>query len=348
MSGNANTSTNVATIPPQPESRKSLVSKFADKFGIEDNKLMDILKATAFKQRNGQPTTNEQMAALLVVADQYGLNPFTKEIYAFPDQQNGIVPVVGIDGWSRIINSHKEFDGMEFRFSEKTIALEGLAEPIYEWIECIMYRKDRDRPTIIREYLVELYRPPFKKNGSNGIYEVKTPWQSHPRRFSRHKVVIQTARMALGYTGIYDEDEANRIIEGEAQEVSQQASIKIETNVAKPQALEPPQQKPQVIQDLQNVDFETFGAVNEPVQVEHQGSNVEESIPHNAVYQTDHGEISGRDMNMIRQMINFTKDTKSWKNTKDSFEERYSGSTLEFALDELMNAQLEETQPERK
>ncbi len=237
---------------------------------------------------------------------------------------------------------------MEFRFSEKTITLKGLTEPIYEWIECIMYRKDRDRPTIIREYLLELYRPPFKKNGSNGSYEIKGPWQSHPRRFSRHKVVIQTARMALGYTGIYDEDEANRIIEGQAQEVSQQASIKIETNVAQPQALEPPHPKPQVIQDLQNVDFETLGTVNEPVQVEHQDSNIEECISHDAVYQTDQGEVSGRDIDMIKQMINFTKDTKSWKNTKDSFEERYSGSTLDFALDKLMNAQLEETQPERK
>ncbi|WP_032251724.1 recombinase RecT, partial [Escherichia coli] len=44
-----------------------------------------------------------QFIALLIVANQYGLNPWTKEIYAFPDKQNGIVPVVGVDGWSRII-----------------------------------------------------------------------------------------------------------------------------------------------------------------------------------------------------------------------------------------------------
>ncbi len=36
------------------------------------------------------------MAALMIVADQYGLNPFTREIFAFPDKQNGIVPVVGV------------------------------------------------------------------------------------------------------------------------------------------------------------------------------------------------------------------------------------------------------------
>jgi hypothetical protein len=51
------------------------------------------------------------MMALLIVADQYGLNPWTKEIYAFPDKSNGIVPVVGVDGWARIINTHEQFDG---------------------------------------------------------------------------------------------------------------------------------------------------------------------------------------------------------------------------------------------
>ncbi|RAP66751.1 recT family protein [Candidatus Erwinia dacicola] len=69
-----------------------------------------MLKATAF---SGE-ATDAQFTALLIVANQYGLNPFTKEIYAFPDKQNGIVPVVGVDGWARIINGHDQFDGMEF------------------------------------------------------------------------------------------------------------------------------------------------------------------------------------------------------------------------------------------
>ena len=29
-----------------------------------------------------------------------------------PDRNNGIVPVVGVDGWSRIINDNPQFDGM--------------------------------------------------------------------------------------------------------------------------------------------------------------------------------------------------------------------------------------------
>ena len=41
--------------------------------------------------------------------------PFTKEIYAHPDQHKGIVPVVGVDGWIRIVNEHPQFDGIEVR-----------------------------------------------------------------------------------------------------------------------------------------------------------------------------------------------------------------------------------------
>src|SRR5262245_7486287 len=112
----------VREIPVQPPAVKkaSLVAKFAAKFHIEPEKLMGILKATAFKQQkaNAPEISNEQMAALLVVADQYGLNPFTREIYAFPDKQNGIVPVVGVDGWSRIINDHWASNGIEFREAE--------------------------------------------------------------------------------------------------------------------------------------------------------------------------------------------------------------------------------------
>lgn len=148
--------------------------------------LVSVLKATAFK---GQ-VTDAQMAALLIVAQQYGLNPWTKEIYAFPDRNNGIVPVVGVDGWSRIINSHPQFDGMEY-------------EQDAESCTCIIYRKDRSHPVRVTEWMAECRR--------DGV----APWKSHPRRMLRHKATIQCARLAFGFVGIYEQDEAERIIEGE-------------------------------------------------------------------------------------------------------------------------------------
>lgn len=170
-------SANVATIKPN-----SLNSRMAARFGVDEAEMMQTLKATAFK---GQ-VSDAQMQALLIVADQYGLNPWTKEIYAFPDK-GGIVPVVGVDGWSRIINENSQFDGMDF-------------EQDAESCTCIIYRKDRGHPIKVTEWLSECKRD-------------TQPWKSHPKRMLRHKAMIQCARLAFGYTGIYDEDEAQRIVE---------------------------------------------------------------------------------------------------------------------------------------
>ncbi len=195
-----------------------LIQRFAERFSVDPSKLFDTLKATAFKQRDGSAPTNEQMMSLLVVADQYGLNPFTKEIFAFPDKQAGIIPVVGVDGWSRIINQHDQFDGMEFNASQGIISLDG-AKECPEWMECIIYRGDRSHPVKITEYLDEVYRPPFEGKGKNGPYRVEGPWQTHTKRMLRHKSMIQCARIAFGFVGIFDQDEAERIIEGQAMQV---------------------------------------------------------------------------------------------------------------------------------
>lgn len=160
-------------------------TKLGQFFGMEGDgaELVQILKATAFK---GQ-VSDAQMVALMVVANQYKLNPFTRELFAFPDKNNGIVPVVGVDGWSRIMNEHPQFDGMEF-------------EQDADSCTCKMYRKDRSRAVSVTEYMSEC-----KRNAG--------PWISHPKRMLRHKAMIQCARLAFGFVGIYDEDEAQRIVE---------------------------------------------------------------------------------------------------------------------------------------
>ena len=192
-------------------SEKTLIEKLGERYGVDPSKLLTTLKATAFKQRNGSGPTNEQMMSLLVVADQYGLNPFTKEMYAYPDK-GGIIPVVGVDGWSRVINAHDQFDGMKFIAAEEMVDLEH-AKSAPMSMTCIVYRKDRTHPVAVTEYLDEVYRPPFKTQAGQLI---PGPWQTHPKRMLRHKTMIQACRLAFGLVGIYDQDEAERIVEANA------------------------------------------------------------------------------------------------------------------------------------
>ncbi len=193
--------------------RGSLLVRFAERFGVDHQKLIAGLKATAF--RKAGEISNEQLMALLVVCDQYGLNPFTREIYAYPDRDGAIIPIVSVDGWLRIINSHPQFDGLEFAEAPEQEEIDGRMLP--RWIEAKIYRKDRSHPTVVREYTAEVYQPPRTRRLDDGsIKSYPGPWQTHTMRMLRHKVLIQGGRVAFGFAGIYDEDEAQRISDAQA------------------------------------------------------------------------------------------------------------------------------------
>jgi phage recombination protein Bet len=193
------------TQMPAAEEPKKLVVRFAERYGVEPNRLLKTLKATAFRQRDNKPITDEQMQALLIVAEAHGLNPWTKEIYAFADK-DAIIPIVSVDGWARIINEHRQMDGVEFAYAGALVEHpKGEHKPCPAWIECSISRKDRAKPITVREYFDEVYQPPRGQNRYAG------PWQTHTKRMLRHKAWIQCARLAFGFAGIYDEDEAERI-----------------------------------------------------------------------------------------------------------------------------------------
>ena len=151
---------------------------------VSNESLQATLLNTVFKGAN-----YDQLVSLIIVANQYGLNPFTKEIYAFPSK-GSITPIVSVDGWSRIINDNPQCDGIQFEQDDVSAT-------------CKIYRKDRTHPTIVTEYLseCEMTNSPV--------------WKKYPKRMLRHKALIQCARIAFGFSGIYDEDEAHRINGGQ-------------------------------------------------------------------------------------------------------------------------------------
>jgi len=168
----------------------NMAGKLAERLGMDaGTDLMNRLSSPLLKGGN---VTDEQFTALLIVANQYELNPWTKEIYAFPDK-GGIVPVVCVDGCARIINGNPNFDCIEF-------------EQDNESCTCKIYRKDRTHPTTVTKFISECKR-------------TTQPWNSDPKLILRHKAMIQYARLAFGFTGIFDIDEAERIIEGTPAEV---------------------------------------------------------------------------------------------------------------------------------
>jgi len=179
----------------------TLTKSLAARFNVDESnakELMDALKQTAFKTKDGN-ITDAQMTALMIVCQQYGLNPWVKEIYAYPDK-GSIIPIVSVDGWARMINDNPQFDGLDFSYSEEMLEYKG--HQAHAWVECRVYRKDRAHAVAVREYFDEVCRR------SN----FPTPWDTHPKRMHRHKALIQCARVAFGFGGIFDQDEAESIV----------------------------------------------------------------------------------------------------------------------------------------
>lgn len=178
---------NVATIesahPP------SILASLAGHYGMDKAAFVQTMKATVM---NGANVTNEQLAAFCLVAKEHRLNPFTKEIFAFP-QRGGIVPVVSVDGWMKLINSHPQFDGMEFKdaLDDKSVIVA---------VTCRIFRKDRSHAVEVTEYMAECRRD-------------TDVWKRWPARMLRHKAAIQAARYAFGFAGIMEPDEAERMEE---------------------------------------------------------------------------------------------------------------------------------------
>jgi phage recombination protein Bet len=167
----------------------------AARLSIEPDKLLGVLKATVVKGPNGRAATDEELAAFSIVANQYGLNPFTRELHAFVGKGGAIVPMVGVDGWARIVNNQPEFDGVEF---VEHVDSDGVISAV----TCRMWHRKRTHAVEITEYMSECVRP-------------TDPWKSMPRRMLRHKAFMQAARYCFGLTGLFDEDEAHDVIANE-------------------------------------------------------------------------------------------------------------------------------------
>jgi phage recombination protein Bet len=176
---------NVITI--ESGLRQSIIPTLAQRYGMEANAFEVTLRSIMPKG-----ATWEHFSAFLMVARQYNLNPVLKEIYAFPTRGGGLQPIVGIDGWLNIINSHADFDGMEFK---DVLDADGKLLAV----TCKIFRKGRSHPTEVTEYMAECRR------------DDSDPWKKWPARMLRHKATIQCARYAFGLSGIMDEDEYERM-----------------------------------------------------------------------------------------------------------------------------------------
>jgi hypothetical protein len=106
------------------------------------------------------------------------LDPLLEEIGLAQYEDGQWHVFITIEGCAKLLNQHPQFNGLLFNQANTLI------DGVPEWIECSIYRKDREVPTTVREYYIEV-------RGENTI------WQKMPRRILRHRALQQCVRLAM-------------------------------------------------------------------------------------------------------------------------------------------------------
>jgi phage recombination protein Bet len=163
----------------------ALLDEMGLKHGISGNDLWKTIQRTIMPRE----ANNEEMFSFLMVCREFDLNPLMKQIYAFKNKAGTIVPIIGVDGWSAVVNRQPAYNGVKFDYEQdkdgKVISC-----------TCTIYRKDRDYPTIVTEFLSECWRD-------------TDAWKLTPSRMLRHRAFCQGIRIAFGISGAYDEESAD-------------------------------------------------------------------------------------------------------------------------------------------
>jgi phage recombination protein Bet len=240
------TGTNVATLPTNgntpasnPPKRKLLL-QLAERYGVEP----EIFERTVASVAMPNPHTREELISCLIVANEHDLNPLTKEIHFMRSKTGQIVPIVGVDGWVKKLNTHPQFNGFEFAYQWS-----GGGKSLVS-VTCTVHRKDREHPTVVTEFLAECQRLPGQGKGPNA-------WSMTPSRMLRHRALMQATRYAIGFGGVLDMDEFERW-QSELKDVTPAATLAVPDDIPAEAATQQPVSEAEDTQDPPIVDPDKY------------------------------------------------------------------------------------------
>jgi hypothetical protein len=171
--------------------------------GVSDKKQAEALITSSLFQ-DYAPKQGD-IALIVSMCESYGLNPLLGMLYIKRDNAGCIYPALTVDGWYKLVNDQEDCNGYEFIESESVFELpkqfhDSESSYCFESIGCKIYRKGREHTPVVYEYIQECFNPNNQA------------WFTHSKRLLRHKSFSQAARIVYNFSGLYEPDEAERII----------------------------------------------------------------------------------------------------------------------------------------
>ncbi len=152
--GNVKSGQAVGEFLPEKK-HKNALDKLAARLDLSPKTLSDTLRATVFSLCKDEA----QFVAAVVVANTYGLNPILREMTAFPGKSGGVVPVVMIDGWIKLVNRQETYNGMKFIDNLLEGEKVNKSGTNMDSVTVEFYVKGREHPIVVTEYMDECFDP---------------------------------------------------------------------------------------------------------------------------------------------------------------------------------------------
>ncbi len=151
--------------------------------GIEPSMMIETIKAQCFKGKRPDEVSDAQLASFVSVCNGLQLNPLLPGmVYAYPERNGGITPIVGPDGTMKKIDemiSSGKLDGYTCDVYPEDPSLKATHAT------AIIYRKNSEHPAKYTAYFAEW------NVGSN------PNWQSRPRHMLWIRALKQAARQVI-------------------------------------------------------------------------------------------------------------------------------------------------------
>lgn len=127
--------------------RQGVCVSAAASLGVEPAKLYELLR-NVWKTSKGQdPLTQQEMFVGISMIARFELDPIAREVYV-TRTKNGLVTIIGIDGWVKILDRTDHYDGF-------TVEINRNEAGVVDWIETKIYSTKRTHPSVYRAFASE-------------------------------------------------------------------------------------------------------------------------------------------------------------------------------------------------
>ncbi len=188
----------VSTAPSGQLSDTALAQQLGETYGMPAQSIANLIRAQIIAvPQDAPPATPAELAVVMSVMRQYGLNPMLKQIHAWRDNKGRLAVMVGYDGWQDYARRQPTYQFVSYKFGPIVDTPDKKGCKCWEWVQPIIHDEKYGQVEMVPVYLEEWY---VKQRGN-----YPEPWQKQTKHRLHLKAFTSAIREFYGIGGVLDE-----------------------------------------------------------------------------------------------------------------------------------------------